>query len=83
MPLFDFRCRACHHEFEVLVRTGGPDVECPECHGRDNERLLSTFALSTEERRQAAARDSRRRQIAKNRDKVIAEEEYRQKHDKE
>jgi len=82
MPLYDFRCRSCREEFERLVR--GPDiVECPSCRGRDIERLLSTFALSTDERRAAAAKQSRKLQIAKNRDKVIADEEYRQKHDKE
>jgi len=82
MPLFDYRCRRCGHEFEALVRAGDT-VECRACHASDVERLLSTFALSTDERRQAAALDSRRRQIAKNRDKVIADEEYREKHDKE
>jgi putative FmdB family regulatory protein len=82
MPLYDFHCRGCSCEFEALVRAGD-SPKCPECGSTDLERLLSTFALSTEERRQAAARDSRKRQIAKNRDKVIADEEYRQKHDKE
>jgi putative FmdB family regulatory protein len=82
MPLYDFHCRSCGHEFERLVR-GADVVECPSCRGADVERLLSTFALSTEERRAAAARQSRKLQIAKNRDKVIADEEYRQKHDKE
>jgi len=82
MPLYDFRCRSCGDEFERLVRKG-ETVECPSCRGQDVERLLSTFALSTEERRAAAAKQSRKLQIAKNRDKVIAEEEYRQKHDKE
>lgn len=82
MPLYDFRCKTCDHEFEALVRTG--DVpECPTCHGQDLQRLLSTFAVDSAERRQAAAKDSRRRQIAGRRDAVIAEEEYRQKHDKE
>ena len=82
MPLYDFRCRRCGEEFERLVRKE-ETVECPSCRGQDVERLLSTFALSTEERRAAAAKQSRKLQIAKNRDKVIAEEEYRQKHDKE
>jgi putative FmdB family regulatory protein len=82
MPLYDFHCRSCGHEFEALVR-GAESPACPKCHGRDLERLLSTFALSTDERRQAAVRDSRKRQVRANRDKVIAEEEYRQKHDKE
>ncbi|OLD16507.1 MAG: hypothetical protein AUJ01_10405 [Acidobacteria bacterium 13_1_40CM_3_65_5] len=61
----------------------GDTPRCPACGGADLERLLSTFALNTDERRQAAARDSRKRQIRANRDKVIADEEYRQKHDKE
>jgi putative FmdB family regulatory protein len=82
MPLYDYHCRGCANEFEALVRAGDTP-RCPECGGSDLERLLSTFALSTDERRQAAARDARQRQIAKNRDKVIADEEYRQKHDKE
>ena len=82
MPLYDFRCRSCGDEFERLVRQQ-ETIECPSCRGQDLERLLSTFALSTEERRAAAAKQSRKQQIAKNRDKVVAEEEYRQKHDKE
>jgi putative FmdB family regulatory protein len=82
MPLYDFHCRRCGAEFEQLVR-GTDVIECPSCRTTDVERLLSTFALSTEEGRAKAATQSRRLQIAKNRDKVIAEEEYRQKHDKE
>jgi putative FmdB family regulatory protein len=82
MPLYDFVCRKCQHEFEALVRTGDTPT-CPSCHGQDLERLLSTFAVDTAEHRQAAANDSRRRQIAKRRDSYIAEEEYRNKHDKE
>jgi putative FmdB family regulatory protein len=82
MPLYDFECRTCGREFEALVRAGD-EPQCPDCHGRDLVRQLSTFALSTDERRQAAAKQSRQLQIRKNRDKVIADEEYRQKHDKE
>jgi putative FmdB family regulatory protein len=84
MPLYDFQCRKCDHEFEALVRpqdTAPPT--CPSCGSRDLERLLSTFAVDTAELREAAAKDSRRRQIAKRRDSYIAEEEYRNKHDKE
>ena len=83
MPLYDFQCRACGHEFEVLVRPGDAGLACPSCKGRDIERLLSTFAVSYAEKSQAAARDSRKRQIASRKDAIIADEEYRQKHDKE
>jgi len=83
MPLYDFRCRGCGHEFETLVRTGDDSPACPSCQSRDIERLLSTFALSYAEKTQAAARDSRKRQIAARKDALIADEEYRQKHDQE
>ena len=84
MPLYDFLCRNCKHEFETLVRAQDPNPPaCPSCGGADLERLLSSFAVDTADLRQAAARDSRRRQIAKRKDAYIAEEEYRHKHDKE
>jgi putative FmdB family regulatory protein len=83
MPLYDFRCRACGHEFEVLVRPGDEPPACPSCHKREIDRLLSTFAVSYAEKTAAAAKDSRRRQIAARKDALIADEEYRQKHDKE
>jgi len=62
MPLYDFQCRACRHEFEALVRpadTAAP--ACPACHGRDLEKLLSAFAVSSAEKTQAAASKKRTR----------------------
>ena len=53
MPLFDFDCRACGHRFEALVRHDAP--VCPACQSRDLEKLLSSFAVSTPERWEAAA----------------------------
>ena len=80
MPLFDFKCRGCGHEFEALVRKHeGP--ECPECHSGDVERLLSAFVTSTEEGRQKSATASRQRQIRGRRDQLVAEAEYRKQHD--
>jgi putative FmdB family regulatory protein len=40
MPLYEFACQTCEHTFEELV-SNGQLVECPECHGRRVERLLS------------------------------------------
>ncbi len=58
MPLFDFRCRACGNEFEALVRPascGDPATTCGVCGAEDPERLLSTFAVTSREKVQAAA----------------------------
>jgi len=43
MPLYDFSCRDCHHQFEVLVRNEAEQksVTCPICLGSQVERLIS------------------------------------------
>ena len=61
MPLYDFVCRACQERFEALVRPGSTTA-CPACQSQDLERLPSSFAVSTAERRQASAAQSRKRQ---------------------
>jgi putative FmdB family regulatory protein len=43
MPMFEFACTDCRHEFEELV-LGTEAVECPQCHGAKVERLLSVPA---------------------------------------
>ena len=46
MPLYEYECRRCGKDFEVLRRMtdADSDLECPNCRAKDVERLLSTFA---------------------------------------
>ena len=81
MPIHDFRCRSCGHEFEALSRPQDPPITCPSCKGADLEKLLSGFATSTAESRAANALSSRKRQISANKDKLVADEEYRKEHE--
>jgi putative FmdB family regulatory protein len=81
MPLHDFRCRACGHEFEGLTRPQDPPPSCPACTSGDLEKLLSGFAVSSAESRAASALDSRKRQVRANKDKLVADEEYRKEHE--
>lgn len=46
MPLFEYRCPTCQHDFEVLVR-GEERVECPTCRGTRVEKLFSAPAAPT------------------------------------
>ena len=43
MPLYEYACRQCKHEFEALVRNAEPP-RCPACNGDNLERRLSVFA---------------------------------------
>ena len=47
MPLYEYACKECDHQFEALVRaTETP--ECPACHATALERRLSVFATHTQ-----------------------------------
>lgn len=79
MPLFDFRCRACGHEFEVLVLNGTPPVECPKCHEGEPEKQLSVFASTSREQRQTAANaQSRKAATQGHKDNAAVERETEQ-----
>jgi putative FmdB family regulatory protein len=43
MPIYTYRCNACHAQFDQLVR-GETRVACPHCQGRKLERLMSLTA---------------------------------------
>jgi putative FmdB family regulatory protein len=43
MPLYEYTCSACEHNFEALV-FGGDKVECPECASASVTKLLSVPA---------------------------------------
>lgn len=49
MPIYEYICKDCKHEFEALVRnsTSLPAEGCPECHSLNLQRKLSTFAAKT------------------------------------
>ena len=45
MPIFEYVCKQCQHEFEALV-FGKDQAECPKCHSKKLEPQLSVFAVS-------------------------------------
>ena len=45
MPIFEYVCKECQHEFEALI-FGQQKAECPKCHGKNLEPQLSVFAVS-------------------------------------
>ncbi|MFH1529267.1 MAG: zinc ribbon domain-containing protein [Pseudomonadota bacterium] len=44
MPMYDFRCPDCGHEFEELVFGARLPSLCPSCGGDGIERKVSIFA---------------------------------------
>jgi len=53
MPIFEYICRDCNHEFEALVY-GSQKADCPQCHSKKLAPQLSTFAVATKGRSSAS-----------------------------
>jgi putative FmdB family regulatory protein len=81
MPIYEYRCRACGHEFEQLVLASVIPA-CPECQSRTLERLLSGFAVSSDNTRKSHLSSARRRlaRSPDSRDKNLAEAESSYEH---
>jgi len=45
MPIFEYVCNDCNHEFEALLY-GKDKAECPKCHSKKLEPQLSVFAVA-------------------------------------
>ena len=45
MPIFEYVCKECKHEFETLV-FGKQKAVCPKCQSKKLEPQFSVFAVS-------------------------------------
>jgi putative FmdB family regulatory protein len=45
MPIFEYVCKECQHQFEALVY-GQEKAACPKCQSKKLEPQLSVFAVS-------------------------------------
>jgi putative FmdB family regulatory protein len=81
MPIFDYECRGCGRQFELLVLKTTV-AECPSCQSRELEQLISGFAVSSEGTRQSHLQAARRKYAASSdvKDKKIAEAEEIREH---
>ena len=70
MPIFEYRCEGCGHEFELLVLKSTIPA-CPTCASTALERQVSVPAVKSEGTKALAMK------AAKKRDKIQASENNR------
>jgi putative FmdB family regulatory protein len=80
MPIFDFVCTSCQHEFEALVR-GSATPACPQCGAVLLEKQLSLPSVKTESTRGLAMQAAKRRDKAQGIDRVNDQRNYELHHD--
>ncbi|MCA0377443.1 MAG: zinc ribbon domain-containing protein [Gemmatimonadetes bacterium] len=84
MPMFDFVCTACQHEFEALVRnlsTGPTTPACPACGSTALEKRVTLPAIKTSGTHAKAMAAAKRRDQRQGQERVAAQREYELNHD--
>ena len=80
MPIYDYRCKTCEHEFEAFVR-GSKVVSCPRCKSEELERLLSLPAIKSETTHDKAMRAAKARDQKQGKEREHAQRQYELNHD--
>lgn len=49
MPLYEYHCKSCEHDFEKrrAIQDADAPIECPDCAGQEITRKLSLFVAFT------------------------------------
>lgn len=79
MPIFEYKCRQCSHQFEKLVRNEVLPA-CPACQNADVEKLLSLPGISTQKSRSRTIGIAKTAAKKVKRDQAHAQREYEQHH---
>jgi putative FmdB family regulatory protein len=84
MPIYEYECRKCGHQFEQLILKDAV-ASCPECKSKKLEQLLSSFAVSSQERSEANVKAARQRLAGSKdyRDQKVAEADEIREHSAE
>ncbi len=81
MPIYEYTCSACSHDFELLVR-GEAQPACPECESADLERHFSLPKISGEGSRERSLRAAKKRDAKQGQERMQAQLKYEQSHDR-
>ena len=80
MPIYEYTCRSCSHQFELLVLKSTA-LECPNCKATDLERLLSLPAVKSETTKDKALRSAKKRDQKQGAEREYTQREYEKHHD--
>ena len=74
MPLYEYICKACDHDFEALVRSQDPPPACPKCKSADLERQITAATMSSDQLTRDRVKAERKRRLPQH--KAQQNEEY-------
>jgi putative FmdB family regulatory protein len=79
MPIYEYQCKACAHQFESLVLRGEVPA-CEACGGLELDRLLSLPNVKSESTKALGAQAARRRDAKQGEERVQEQIRYERSH---
>jgi len=79
MPIYEYECGKCGHQFEFLVLPTSPKAACPECKSRKLNRQISLCAISSDSTKQKGLQAAKKRDKKLGKELAHADHEYRHK----
>ena len=80
MPIYEYECRACGHQFEYLVLPKSPKPKCPSCQHKNLQKMISLCAVSSEGTRKAHLKTERKKYSKVNKEKQHEEHKMLHEH---
>jgi putative FmdB family regulatory protein len=79
MPIYEYTCKSCQHQFEALIRKNDTPA-CASCGSPDLERLFSTPTVNSEGSRDRALGAAKKRDSAQAKDRAHEQLKYERSH---
>jgi putative FmdB family regulatory protein len=79
VPIYEYTCRGCAKQFELLVRKGDTPA-CPACASQDLEKMVSDIAIKSDSTHALALKAAKRRDTKQGAENARAQREYELKH---
>jgi putative FmdB family regulatory protein len=79
MPIFEYRCDACGHEFETLVLPGTTPA-CPSCRSESLAKRISLPAVKSDATHALALKAAKKRDARQASENARAQREYELHH---
>ena len=79
MPIYEYSCKGCGHEFETLVLPGTVPA-CPSCNGQELEKLISMPAVKSDSTHALALKAAKKRDAKQANENARAQREYELHH---
>ena len=79
MPIFEYVCKGCGNEFELLIR-GQDKAACPKCKSVKLEKVISRPAIKSETTHALAMAAAKKRDQKQGYENMMTQREYELHH---